>query len=177
MSDTRQFDYRTTTPPDPVRDERVPPIGSQVSNQSTGTQATGTQSTLFTTVDGEPSLGDLIVGLTDDMSTLVRKEVELAKTEMKESIQESTKAGAMIGAGAMVAYAGLLFLLAAAAIALGQWWDNYWLGAAVVGLVAGLLGWAILNGGIQQLKQVSFVPRKTVHSLERDAEMAKEKFS
>jgi drug/metabolite transporter (DMT)-like permease len=83
----------------------------------------------------------------------------------------------MIAAGGMVAYAGLLLILAAVAIALGDWWNNYWLGAAVVGLIAGILGWAILNGGLKQLRDVSLVPRKAIASLERDAQMAKEKLS
>jgi hypothetical protein len=47
----------------------------------------------------------------------------------------------------------------------------------VVGLVTGIVGWAMLNGGLKQLKEVSLVPHKTLESLERDAQMAKEKLS
>lgn len=136
-----------------------------------------TQSTILTTADGEPSLGTLVMGLTDDLTTLVRKEVDLAKAELQENIKEGAQAGSMVAAGGMVAYAGLLLILAAIAVALGDWWNNYWLGAAVVGLVAGIIGWAILNGGLKQLRDVSLVPRKTIASLERDAQMAKEKLS
>jgi len=145
--------------------------------QQIDTQPPASRSTILTTADGEPSLGNLVMGLTDDITTLVRKEVELAKAELQESAQEAATAGGMVAGGGMVAYAGLLFILAAVAIALGDWWENYWLGAAVVGLVAGILGWAILNGGLKQLKEVSLVPRKTIDSLERDAKMAKEKLS
>jgi len=67
--------------------------------------------------------------------------------------------------------------LAALAIALGDWWDNYALGALVTGILAGLIGWAVLNGGLKQFKDVSFVPQKAIASLERDAKMAKEKLS
>jgi len=136
-----------------------------------------TRSTLLTTADGDPSLGDLVMGLTDDLTTLVRKEVELAKAELQENVQEGAKAGGMVAAGGLVAYAGLLLILAAIAVALGDWWDNYWLSAAVVGLVTGIIGWVMLNGGLNQLKQVSLVPHKTISSLESDAKMAKEKLS
>ncbi len=160
MNDTRQqHDFRTST----HIPESPPPAQSR--------------STLLHTASGEPSLGDLVVGLTDDITTLVRKEVDLAKAEIQESVRESAQAGGMVGAGGAVAYAGLLFILAAVAIALGQWLDNYWLSAAIVGLVTGLIGWAILNGGLQQFKQINFVPRKAIDSLERDAALAKEKFS
>jgi len=139
--------------------------------------ATGTRSTLLTTAEGEPSLGDLVMELTDDLSTLVRKEVDLAKVELQENLKEGAQAGGKVAAGGMVAYAGLLFILAAVTLALGDWWENYWLAAAVVGLITAIVGWILLNGGINQLKQVSLVPHKAMASLERDAKMAKEKLS
>lgn len=138
---------------------------------------TGVYRAPVVTTDNEPSLGDIVVGLTDDLTTLVRKEVELAKAEVQESIEDGAKAGGMVAAGGLLAYSGLLFILAAIAVLLGDWWDNYWLGALVVGLLAGILGWSILNGGLKQLKQVSLVPRQTISSISRDAEMAKEKLS
>jgi hypothetical protein len=135
------------------------------------------QSTLLTTVDGDPTLGELVMGLTDDISTLVHQEIELAKTEMQESLQKGAKAGGMVAAGGAVAYAGLLFILGAIAILLGDWWNNYWLGAVVVGIVVAVIGWFMLNGGLHQLKNLSLVPHKTISSLQSDAEMAKEKLS
>lgn len=137
--------------------------------QQFDTRASESRSTILTTADGEPSLGALVMGLTDDITTLVRKEVELAKAEVQESVKAGVTAGGMVAAGGMIAYAGLLFILAAVAIGLGDWWNNYWLGAAVVGLVVGILGWAMLNGGLKQLKEVSLVPHKTIDSLKRDA--------
>jgi len=80
---------------------------------------------LLTTADGEPSLGSLVMELTDDLSTLVRKEVDLAKVELQENLKEGVEAGGKVAAGGMVAYAGLLFILAAVAIALGGWRENY----------------------------------------------------
>lgn len=145
--------------------------------QSVDARTTSSGLTVVPTVESEPSLGNLVLGLTDDITSLVRKEVALAKAELQENIQEGAQAGGMIAAGGMVAYAGLLLILIAIAIALGDWWENYWLGAAVVGLVTGIIGWALLNGGLKQLKEVSLVPHKTLASLERDANMAKEKLS
>jgi len=158
--------------------DRNPNSEQSPSNSYVGvTPATSTRSTLLTTADGEPSLGSLVMELTDDLSTLVRKEVDLAKVELQENLKEGAEAGGKVAAGGMVAYAGLLFILAAVAIALGDWWENYWLAAAVVGLVTAIIGGVMLNGGINQLKQVSLVPRKAIASLESDAKMAKEKLS
>jgi drug/metabolite transporter (DMT)-like permease len=115
--------------------------------------------------------------ITDDLTTLVRKEVELAKVELQENLQEGAQAGGKVAVGGMVAYAGLLLILAAIAVALGDWWENYWLGAAVVGIITAIIGYVLLNGGLNQLKQVTLVPKKAMASLERDAKMAKEKLS
>lgn len=127
--------------------------------------------------DQEPSLGELVMGLTDDLTTLVRKEVELAKTELQENIKEGATAGGMIAAGGLVAYAGLILVLIALAIVLGQWLDSLWLGALIVGVVTLLLGWAILSAGRGQLKDVSLVPRKAISSVNKDAQVVKEKLS
>lgn len=171
MNDTRTRTEPGTSIPPASSAPPPPPVTPMTERSST------TRSTILSTAPDEPSLGELVMSLTDDITTLVRKEVELAKTELQENVKDGAKAGGMVAAGGMLAYAGLLCILAALAILLGNWWDNYWLGALVVGLAAGLIGWAILNGGLKQFKEVSLVPRKTVDSLERDAQMAKEKLA
>jgi predicted negative regulator of RcsB-dependent stress response len=77
----------------------------------------------------------------------------------------------------MVAYAGLILVLIAIAIALGDWWNNLWLATLVVGIVTLLLGWTIFNSGKGQLQNVSLVPRKTLSSINSDAKVVKEKLS
>jgi predicted negative regulator of RcsB-dependent stress response len=83
----------------------------------------------------------------------------------------------MVAAGGMVAYAGVILVLIAIAIALGDWWNNLWLATLVVGLVTLLLGWTIFNSGKNQLQKVSLVPRKTLNSINSDAKVVKEKLS
>jgi len=163
-------DRRSETDSESARVTVVPAPG-----QETGTR--NARVAVAPVADPEPSLGDLVMGLTDDITTLVRKEVELAKTELQENIKEGAVAGGMMAAGGMVAYAGVILVLIAIAIALGEWWDNLWLATLVVGLVTLLLGWTIFNSGKGQLKDVSLVPRKTLSSVSRDAKVVKEKLS
>jgi hypothetical protein len=62
----------------------------------------------MSTSQDDRSLGELFSALATDTSTLVRQEVELAKTEMT---QKATRVGKDIGfllAGGAVAYAGFL---------------------------------------------------------------------
>ena len=58
----------------------------------------------------EPSLGELVAGMTADFGTLVRKELELAKAEVREEAKSSGKAVGMFGAAGLAGHMALLFL-------------------------------------------------------------------
>jgi len=59
------------------------------------------------------SLGDLLAQLSRETGVLVRKEVELATTEMTAKAREAAADAAITAAGGALAHAGLLVLLAA----------------------------------------------------------------
>jgi len=61
-------------------------------------------------------LGDLIGEVTEDLSTLVRQELELAKAELQQSAARAGKGAGMLGGAAVAGYFVLLF----ASVAL--WW-------------------------------------------------------
>lgn len=122
---------------------------------------------------GETSLGELFTALTTDMTTLVRKEVELARTETVEKISKATRSVVFMIAGGMLAYAGLIGLIIAAIVALGNVMD-LWLAALIVGLVVIIIGAILLQSGRSRLQQLSIVPEKTVESIKESTEWAKE---
>src|ERR1041384_1430658 len=68
----------------------------------------------------EPSIGSLFTDLTDDMGRLVRQEIELARVETMQKVTKAMRSVIMIVAGGLVAYAGLIVVLIAVAILLGQ---------------------------------------------------------
>jgi len=121
----------------------------------------------------EPSLGELFASLAQDTSTLVRQEVELAKTEMT---QKATRVGKDIGflvAGGAVAYAGFLALIAAVAIGLGQLGVPWWLATLLVALVVGGIGGFLVMQGLNALKRESLAPERTLQTIKEDVEWAK----
>jgi len=120
------------------------------------------------------SLGELFGDLTREMGTLVRQEVELAKTEMT---QKATRAGrniASIAVGGAVAYAGFLALLAAIVFGLVELGLAAWLSALIVGLVVAGIGYFLVQRGLTALKEMDPAPRQTIETLKEDAEWAKE---
>ena len=120
------------------------------------------------------SLPDLFADLITQLTTLFRKEVQLARAEASEKITEAVAAvGFMIG-GAVLLIAALVLLLQAAVdglVHLGL--DRAW-AALIVGGVVLLIGIVLVWLGSNRLKAENLAPRKTVEQLQRDAAMAKE---
>jgi hypothetical protein len=120
------------------------------------------------------SLGELFATLTQETGTLVRKEVELATTEMTQKASRVGRDIASIVIGGAVAYAGLLAILAAIIIGLGTVGIPWWLAALLVGLVVLAVGYFLIQRGRDALKQEDLAPRQTIETLKDDAEWAKE---
>ena len=119
------------------------------------------------------SLGELFAELAREMSTLVRQEVALAKTEMT---QKATRVGmnvAFLVIGGAIAYAGLLAIIAAIIIAVGTAMNNMWAAALIVGLVIVAIAAALIMKGLNALKSEDLAPRQTIETLKEDAQWAK----
>ncbi|HKE98886.1 MAG TPA: phage holin family protein [Actinomycetes bacterium] len=65
--------------------------------------------------DGEPSTGELVRGLAEDASTLVRQEVLLARQELTEGMAKAARASALLVAAGFVSLYAIGFLLTTAA--------------------------------------------------------------
>lgn len=67
--------------------------------------------------DGSASIGQLVASIKDDLTGLVRDEIELAKAELKQDAKEAALGGAMT---AVAAFLGLMaFILASFALVYG----------------------------------------------------------
>jgi xanthine/uracil permease len=121
------------------------------------------------------SLGDLVKELRDETTTLLRQEVELAKTEMSEKARSYVRNSISIAAGAIVAFAGFLFLLLAVNRVVTIWLAEagletaaLWLAPLIVGGVVAIIGYALVQKGISTLKNESPAPSRTMHSIKED---------
>ncbi|MEW6613756.1 MAG: phage holin family protein [Pseudomonadota bacterium] len=128
------------------------------------------------TTKDERSLASLFKELTGEMSLLVRKEVELAKVETTEKVTQAGAGLASLAVGGAVAFAGFLVLLAALVLGLGQVMA-LWLAALIVGVVVLGIGFMLLQKGRDNLKAQNLTPRRTVESLRRDKQFAKEQMT
>lgn len=121
----------------------------------------------------EESVGELLKQLSEQTSTLVKKELELAKAEMTVKGKEAGKGAGMFGAAGVL---GLLTLgsLTACVIALLATAMDTWVAALIVtvvyGAIAGVL--ALMGKGRVQ-RATPPVPEQTVETLKEDVEWAK----
>ncbi len=120
------------------------------------------------------SLGELAKGLTQDASTLVRQEIELAKVELRGKVRTAAPGVAMLGAAGVVALA-LLGSLTAGLILLVDLVLPAWAAALVVtGFWGVVAGWLAVVGRSRLRAAGPPVPERTVESLKEDVEVAKE---
>jgi hypothetical protein len=114
------------------------------------------------------SLGDLLSKLSRETGQLIRKEVELATTEMTAKASEAAVNAGITAAGGALAHAGLLVLLAMFVLALTEAGLQPWLAALIVGVVTMILGYVLVNTGLARMKRIG-APRQTIQSLKETA--------
>lgn len=107
---------------------------------------------------GQRSIGELLGDVSRDLSQLMRQEVDLAKSEVKQS---SSRAGKSVGLFVGAALAGVLLLVFVSVSAwwgLGQFIGNQWsalIVAAVWAIVAGVLA----SAGRSALQRIRGLPQ------------------
>jgi hypothetical protein len=122
----------------------------------------------------ERSLGELFADLARETGTLVSREVTLARTEMTEKATAVGKDIAFLAVGGLVAYAGLLAIIAAVILVLAANGVPLWVSALLVGLVIAVVGYVLVQRGLAALKRQDFAPRQTLQTLKDDTQWAKE---
>lgn len=123
----------------------------------------------------ERSLGELLRDLSGETSELLRKEVELAKTEMSEKAAHVGSNVGKIALGGAIAFMGGLALLYAVMMGLTALLDTFlpfgvaiWLAPLIVGGVLAMLGYGRITKAVADLKGTSLAPRHTTQSLQEN---------
>ena len=120
------------------------------------------------------SLKELIGDLSGSISTLFRKEIQLARAETSEKITQSMVAIGAIAAGAILALAALLVLLQALVIAISEAGVPPGWASLIVGVIVAAIAYFMIHKGTNDLKASSLAPDRTIDSLRRDTELVKE---
>lgn len=129
-------------------------------------------------------LTDLVSGLIGDISGLFRKEIELAKAEASEKLDEAMKAGRNLAIGGILAIGATGVFLAAIVTGLAALLINLGMDETPASFVAGLvvtaviggIAWAMIARGVAELRANKLNMQRTTTSIRMDAEAVKESF-
>lgn len=135
-------------------------------------QPSGDQEERFQGLGGiNNMLRDTVAGVGDNLRNIVRGEVELAKTELKEEAGQVGRAGGMIAGGGVLGLTGFVFLMLGVTHLLSRKMPM-WVSASIVGTAlvtaAGILGTA----GKSELQRTRLEPEQTIESLKENKEAA-----
>ena len=110
------------------------------------------------------SVGDLIGEVSNDLSTLMRQELALAKAEVKAEATKTGKAAGMLGGAGFAGYMVALFVSIALWWALANGMDEGW-AALIVAALWAVVGAVLYSMGRARLKSVHPKPERTVQTL------------
>jgi len=131
------------------------------------------------------SISGLLRELRDESTTLLRQEVALAKTEMKENVNRMGNHAASLAVGGLVAYAGVIVLLIGIGHLLGAALIHFglsapiaeWLAPSIVGLIVAIIGWTMVAKAKHAMAHDDLTPQKTIDSLRDNKQWAENKLN
>lgn len=116
-----------------------------------------------TTKPGNDSIGTLISNASEQVSTLVRGEIELAKAEVMGSVKKGAVGGGLFGAAGVIALYATFFLFFAFAEMLASWMHRGWAFLIVFLIMIALAGLMALIG-FRSVKKIQ-APKRTIESV------------
>jgi len=127
-------------------------------------------------VERETSVSALVSGIVGDVQALVRQEIALARTEIRDEVNTAKNAAiAMLVASAVLGVGALLLVVALALVVADLLSWPAWAGFGLVGVVFAVVGGVLFSVAQQRAKQISPVPQQTVETIKENVEWIKER--
>lgn len=118
------------------------------------------------------SVGEIVGDITTGMSSLIRQEMELARTELKQEVRHVGKGAGMLGGAGVAGHLTLWFLSLALVYLLDNWMPIE-LAALIVAVLWGIAAAVLAMRGRNELKEADPQLPKTQQSLKEDVQWAK----
>ena len=112
----------------------------------------------------ERTLGQLVAEATQDISSIVRSEVALAKAEMAADAKKAGLGAGMFATAGVFAFLALILLLIAAAFGLVALGLSPWLAFLIVALVLLIIGAVLVLVGKRSIDSVQGKPERAIKS-------------
>ncbi|HYW64311.1 MAG TPA: phage holin family protein [Bradyrhizobium sp.] len=120
------------------------------------------------------SIPELVSDAFAQLAKLLGNEIELAKAEMMDKLAQVGRAGAMIGAGAVIMIPALVMLLFAVAAGLMHAGLSDPVAYLITGVGAAAISGGLIAIGINRLSGDALTPSMTLEQVQRDKVAVKE---
>ena len=120
----------------------------------------------------ERPIGELLKQLSEETTTLVKQELDLAKAEMTQKGKQAGTGVGLLGGGGV---AGLMALIALTLtlIYLLDTFMKTWIAALIVTVLWGAVAGALALKGKKELQEVNPAPEQTIETVKEDVQWAK----
>jgi uncharacterized membrane protein YqjE len=122
---------------------------------------------------GDRSLSDVLQDIIRNVQEIVRSEVRLAKTEIREEAAKARSSMLLLAAGAVTAIFASVFLLLMIVYALTLVMPG-WAAALIVGTILAVVASVMLTAGVRRFKQIHPTPERTIETIKENVEWAKQ---
>lgn len=120
-------------------------------------------------------VGTLLTEALAHISTLLRKEVDLARAEISENVNRAAVAVGLLVAALVIALTSLNILSAALVAAITELGIAAGWSALIVGGLWAIIALILAKKGLNDLKLSSLAPTRTAENVRKDAHVVKEK--
>ena len=121
----------------------------------------------------EQSVSDVMQDIFRNLQDMVRLEIRLAKTEIREEVSKTVTSSVWLAAGTLGAVSAWIFLLWTLAYALATRMPM-WAATLVIAVVMTAVATVLIMGGIQRARRIQPVPERTVESVKGNLEWIKQ---
>jgi len=119
------------------------------------------------------SLSEILQDTIRNIQQIVRSEVHLAKSEVREEFAKAKASALLFAIGTLTASFAVLMLLFAAVYALALF-IPVWTAAVIMGCLLAVVAALMVSAGRSRFKQIRPTPKRTLETIKENVEWAKQ---
>jgi Putative Actinobacterial Holin-X, holin superfamily III len=128
----------------------------------------------MSTPQTQRTVPELLGNIVDNIQQIIRSEFRLAKAELQEKMTRASRPATTLGAGFVMGFYALGFLLLAAVYGLSMVMAPGF-AALIVGGVLAIVSFALVTSSTKKLKRLHPAPERTIRTLEENVQWAKDR--
>ena len=121
----------------------------------------------------ERSVSEVFQDIIRNIQEIIRSEVRLAKTEIRDEAVKTKAAGLLIAVGTITGVFAFFFLLLTSVYALSRVMPN-WAAALIVSIALAITAAARLSAGLNRFKRIHPAPQRTIETMKENVEWVKQ---